>query len=818
MKSPLLYCFCFFISLNAIAQKVTVKGFVTSQYVPVENITIKILSTNQLTKSSSSGSYQFSGIASGNCDLVFSGIGYQSKRIRITLKGDTTLVNADLLSLASDLNDVVITGVNRATQLRKSPVPIAVLSKKTMDQNVNTNLIEAIVKGVPGITAVTTGPNVSKPFIRGLGYNRVLTLYDGLRQEGQQWGDEHGIEVDEYGITRAEVVKGPASLTYGSDALAGVINMIPYTPNFEDEKLKGDFTANYQSNNGMIGSSLGLAYIKKDWKYTFRATGKTAHNYENKIDGLVYGTAFREYNLSASAKVDKAWGFSKTAITYYDNLMEIPDGSRDSLSRRFTRQVLDDGDDIKNRPIVPESELNTYSISPLHQHIQHYRFYNTSQFKFGTSDLNVLIGGQQSVRREYNHPTSPGQAGLYVVLNTFNYDLKYNLPDFAGIESTIGLNGMYQGNRSKAATDFPIPDYDLFDIGAFYFAKKSMGKVDVSGGIRIDRRNINWGDFYVGTNAQTGFGEQVSANNPTGKLQFPSFSKNYYGLSGSLGLTYNISEKLLIKANIARGYRAPNITEIGSNGLDPGAHIVYLGNRTFKPEFNLQEDIGIIAYLKDAEISVELFNNNIQNYIYQSRLTDASGNPVVIVPGNLTYQYQQSKARLYGAEISVNLHPANLKWLSFNNSLAYVVGLNQNQELLDKHGRDAKYLPFIPPLQVRTEIKATAQKPLGIFDKPYIKIDAAFFADQDKFYALDNTESFTAGYTLINGGIGSTLKSKKGKTLFDIFLQADNIFKIAYQSNLNRLKYFEYYNRSPNGRSGIYNMGRNLSFKVIIPI
>lgn len=594
--------------------------------------------------------------------------------------------------------------------------------------------------------------------------------------------------------------------------------MIPYSPNFETGKLKGDFTANYQSNNGMIGSSLGLAYIKNDWKYTFRATGKTAHNYENKIDGLVYGTAFREYNLSASARVDKAWGFSKTAITYYDNLMEIPDGSRDSLSRRFTRQVLDDGDDIKNRPVVPESDLNTYSINPLHQHIQHYRFYNTSQFKFGTSDLNLLIGGQQSVRREYNHPTLPGQAGLYVVLNTFNYDLKYNLPDFAGIESTIGINGMYQGNRSKAATDFPIPDYDLFDIGAFYFAKKSMGKVDVSGGIRIDRRNINWGDFYVGTDAQSGFGKQVNANDPTGKLQFPSFNKNYYGLSGSLGLTYNISERLLIKANMARGYRAPNITEIGSNGLDPGAHIVYLGNRTFKPEFNLQEDVGIIAYLKDADLSLELFNNNIQNYIYQSRLTDASGNPVVIVPGNLTYQYQQSKARLYGAEISVNLHPTALKWLSFNNSLAYVVGLNQNQELLNKHGRAAKYLPFIPPLQVRTEIKATAQKPIGIFDKPYIKIDAAFFADQDKFYALDDTESFTAGYTLINGGIGSALKTKKGKTLCDIFLQADNIFNIAYQSNLNRLKYFEYYNRSPNGRSGIYNMGKNLSFKVIIPI
>jgi len=818
MKAFILLTVFLFISLISNGQQTILQGTVTAQNAPAENITVKILGLNKATKSNQSGAYHFNNIPLGSYDILFSGVGHQNKKIKITVNNDTIYLNVDLISMEANLKDVVITGVNRATELRKSPVPIAVLVKKSMDQNVNTNLIEAIVKGVPGVTAVTTGPNVSKPFIRGLGYNRVLTLYDGLRQEGQQWGDEHGIEVDEYGIARAEVVKGPASLTYGSDALAGVINMIPYSPNFENGKFKGDFTTNYQTNNGMIGSSLGLAFIKNDWKFTLRATGKTAHSYENKIDGLVYGTAFREYNFSASARVDKHWGFSKTAVTYYDNLMEIPDGSRDSLSRSFTRQVLDDGDDIKNRPIVPDNELNTYRINPLHQHIQHYRFYNTSQFKFGNSDLNLLLGGQQSVRREYNHPTVPHQAGLYVVLNTLNYDIKYNLPDFSDIESTIGVNGMYQANRSKAATDFPIPDYDLFDIGAFYFAKRTFGKVDISVGIRLDRRNIQWDNFYVGTDVQTGFGKQVNASAPGANLQFPSFSKNYYGVSGSLGLTYNISDKLLIKANIARGYRAPNITEIGSNGLDPGAHIVYLGNRTFKPEFNLQEDIGLIAYLKDADISLELFNNNIQNYIYQSRLTDANGYPVVIVPGNLTYQYQQSKARLYGAEITVNLHPAAIKWLSFNNSMAYVVGLNQNTELLITHGDKVRYLPFIPPLQIRSELKATAQRAIGFLNKPYVKIDAATFANQHKFYALDDTETFTKGYTLLNAGIGSTIVSRKNKTLFDIFIQVDNIFNTAYQSNLNRLKYFEYYISSPNGHLGIYNMGRNMSFKIILPI
>jgi iron complex outermembrane receptor protein len=358
----------------------------------------------------------------------------------------------------------------------------------------------------------------------------------------------------------------------------------------------------------------------------------------------------------------------------------------------------------------------------------------------------------------------------------------------------------------------------LFDIGAFVFARRSIGRVDVSGGIRYDHRTLRWNDFYVSNNPHNGFQRHATGADTVGaNLQFPSFNKPYAGISGSLGLTYNISNRLLLKANIARGYRAPNITEVGSNGLDPGAHIVYLGNRTFKPEFNLQEDVGLIAYLKDVDISLELFNNQIQNYIYQARLNDANGQPVVIVPGNSTYQYQQAKARLYGAEASINLHPSSIKCLNFNNGLAYVEGLNQNADLLNRFGRDAKYLPFIPPLHWRSELRFTAQSNWGAFGRPYIKLEADAYTAQNHFYALDNTETYTPGYTLWNVGCGTSFKKKAGRTMLDIFLQADNVLDKAYQSNLNRLKYFEYYQVSPNGRSGIYNIGRNVSFKVIVP-
>ena len=199
------------------------------------------------------------------------------------------------------------------------------------------------MRGIPGLSAVTTGPNMSKPFIRGLGYNRVLTMYNGLRQEGQQWGDEHGVEVDGYGIERVEVVKGPASLLYGSDAVAGVVNLLPALPSGPDGQLHGEALAEYQSNNGLIGNSLGLNYQKNGFQTSFRASHRLARDYRNAWTAGCTTPAFREPTLTGMAGVRKAWGSSTWYLTRYDNHQEIPDGSRDSLSRRFTRQVFESG-------------------------------------------------------------------------------------------------------------------------------------------------------------------------------------------------------------------------------------------------------------------------------------------------------------------------------------------------------------------------------------------------------------------------------------------------------------------------------------------
>jgi iron complex outermembrane receptor protein len=805
--------------LPALARAQVLRGRVLDQAgQPVPYASVAVPARHLGTTANATGAFALPDLPPGPHALEVSAVGYASTTQTVALPTAAPLV-VRLAKAEKALTEVVVTGVSRSTEIRRSPVPIAALGKREILLNANSNIIDATVRGVPGLSAVTTGPNVSKPFIRGLGYNRVLTLYNGLRQEGQQWGDEHGIEVDNYGVDRVEVVKGPASLLYGSDAVAGVVNLLPALPTGPAGELHGEALAEYQSVNALLGQSVGLNYQNHGLQASFRASHRLAHDYRNAVDGLVYNTGFREATLTGMVGVQRAWGGLHLWLTAYNNHQEIPDGSRDSLSRAFTRQIFEaDKDDIKARPVVGDADLRAYGQSDLRQHIQHYRAFADAAIKLGAGELRLLGGVQQNHRQEFNHPTAPTQAGLALRLTTASYEARYLLPTWHGVELTAGANGMSQRNEHLAATDFPIPAYRLFDLGGFAVAKRAFGKLEVTGGLRYDTRVVRWADFYTTTDPATGFGRAAGAGTAGAELPFPAFRATYRGLSASLGGSYAVGEHLVLRANVARGYRAPNIPEIGSNGLDPGAHIVYLGNRSFGPEFSLQQDAGVLWKSAGWEASAEVFHNYVDNFIYQARLFDAQGQPVEVVPGNATYQYQQAAARLYGGEVAFNLHPAALPWLSWRTGAALVIGLNDNPALHERVGAAGRYLPLIPAPQARTELRLSAPaRPAARLAGTYLRLCLDGTAPQNRFYAVDGAETATAGYLLLGAGAGTTLRTKAGREAVQVFVQVDNIFDTAYQAHLNRLKYFEYYAASPTGRTGIYNPGRNVGVKVVVP-
>lgn len=800
------------------AQQVTIIGTVKDSETkqPIELYNIKEENSDNSINSDKKGNFKID-ITQSKTDikLIIEALGYETDTIQLqSNKTDYTIFLKP--ETTNKLDEIVVTGTTRATLLRENPISIAPVSLKQIERTAESNIIDVLVKNVPGLNAVKTGPNISKPFIHGLGYNRVLTMYDGMRQEGQQYGDEHGIEIDDYTIEKAEVIKGPASLLYGSDAIAGVISLFPFIPKEGDGKLHGKYTNEYQTNNSLIGNGLRLSYSDKHFLFGLSGSYRMAKNYQNPIDGRVYLTNFNVKNFAALVGYKSKKGYTHLNFTLYDNRQGIPDGTRDSISRKFTKQIFEgDGDDILNRPIVSNKELKSYKIPDLSQHIQHYRAYLHSFYEIEKGDIDVLIGGQQNIRREFTHPTDPEQAGMYMRLNTLNYNVRYNAPRFSNIEISVGINGMLQNNKNMDATDFPIPNYDLFDGGVYLYGKWKKEKWSISGGIRYDLRKVKWNDFYVGTNPITGFEQQSNANDTDANLQFEAYKKNFNGISGSIGATFQASKNISLKANIGRAYRAPNITEIGSNGLDPGAHIIYLGNRNFDPEFSLQEDLGISLKYRDFSGEVSIFNNNIQNYIYMSMVADAQGNPIVDAQGNRTYKYEQSKAQLYGAEVSFSLHPEKLKGFRWDNSMSVIYGFNRASTFKGK-GNEGEYLPLIPPMSINSGISKEIKPKSKYFTAIIPKFEMEYTATQNRFLGLNGTETRTSSYTLFNLGVTTEIKYSKTKNI-QFIVQANNLFDKAYQSHLNRLKYFEYYNTSSRGNSGIYNMGRNIVFKLIMP-
>ena len=789
------------------AQDTEVTGMVLFENGGSPSTEIMLQDTQTKTTTDKNGNYMIKNLVPGNYKLLIKAKGYEEVEQDISIeKKHTVIPNILLMRDSNKIDEVVITGVSKETLIKENPVAIISISSKQIEKTVATNIISSLVKSAPGLSVVETGPNISKPFIRGLGYNRVLTLYDGIRQEGQQWGDEHGIEVAPYIVERAEVIKGPASLMYGSDALAGVVSLFPYIPTQDDGIVHGKVTSEYQGNNNLIGNGMQLGYKKNSFIAAFNGSYRMAKNYRNSIDDRVYNTNFEEKNLSLLLGRKTNTSFSKLNFTLYDNLQGIPDGSRDPKTGKFTYKVGEgDDDDIEKRPIASQRELNSYALSPLHQRIQHYRLYAQHTQKIGEGDLDIQLALQQNIRREYNHPTVPSQPGMYVQLNTLNYGARYNFPKFSSFEISAGVNGMVQNNKNKSATDFPIPNYDLSEGGVYAYAKWKYKRLNISGGARYDIRNVRWNNFYIQTNPVTQFEEQTTQASSHAELRFPSYNKTFAGISASIGSAFQLTKQISLKANIGRSYRAPNITEIGSNGLDPGAHIIYKGNRDFNPEFSLQEDLGISTRFKDFSADVSLFNNHIQNYIYLSLLVDGQGNPLVDAQGNKTYQYQQASAQLYGMEAWLSLHPEKWKGFNFETSLSVIYGFNRDKMFKNKENK-GEYLPLISPLKLSSTVSQKISTRSKVFSSITPTADVEFSAAQNRYLGLNDTETATRDYTLFNVGTSVSINYSENHSAV-LLLQVNNVFDRAYQSHLSRLKYL----------GNIYNMGRNVSLKLIVP-
>ncbi|HEY5592452.1 MAG TPA: TonB-dependent receptor [Paludibacter sp.] len=747
----------------------------------------------------SEGNYIIDNLPLRTLLIQVNAMGYKMIAENIDLKTSTTK-NFVLEESIVEINEVVVTGqAGGASQMIKMPTPVSIITQTQLQQQASTNIIDAI-SSQPGISQITTGSGISKPVIRGLGYNRVVVVNDGVRQEGQQWGDEHGIEIDEYDVNRVEILKGPASLMYGSDAMAGVISFFS-APILPQGKISLNALANYQTNNGLMAYSLNFAGHKKAFVWNMRYSNKQAHAYQNKYDGYVYNSGFSENAASVLLGINQWWGYSHLTLSTYQLTPGIVEGQRDSVTGQFIKPIALNSDN-EGRAIATNDDFMSYKHQMPYQQVNHYKVVWNNNIFIGEGSLKTTIGYQQNRRQEFADVLNPNTYGLYFQLHTVNYDIHYLLPEKNGFGLSFGVNGMYQSSLNKGV-EYLVPEYSLFDAGAFIIAKKTWGNLDVSGGLRYDNRSEQGDALYLNANK-----EKTTSSDPAATERFAGFTTKFGGVSGSLGATYQLNENWNIKLNLSGGFRAPNISELSSNGVHEGTIRYEIGDPKLKAESSLQVDYELGYNTKHVSTTLNLFVNNINNYIFSRKISNVIGSDS-IRGGYPSYKFDSGNAQLMGGEVSIDIHPHPLDWLHFENSFSYVHSQLKNQP------DSTKYLPFTPAAKWKSDIRTDIDKVGKNLKNSFLSIGIEHYFKQDNIYAAYNTETVTPAYTLLNAGIGSDIVLKK-HTICSLYISGTNLADIAYQSHLSRLKYAEINNVT--GRTGVYNMGRNISIKLIVPV
>ena len=332
--------------------------------------------------------------------------------------------------------------------------------------------------------------------------------------------------------------------------------------------------------------------------------------------------------------------------------------------------------------------------------------------------------------------------------------------------------------------EFLIPDYSLFDFGVFVTTTANVGSWALNGGLRFDNRHLDSRELM-----------------DDGEMRFQAFKRNFNGFTASVGAVWHATEHLDLRANAARGFRAPNISELASNGVHEGSLRYEVGNRDLKPEFSLQFDLGAELTTPWLDAQLSLFSNRIDNYIFIHRTVE------VIDEGFMTYRYDSGDAQLLGGEFAVDIHPWHFLHLGTSFAMVNAVQLHQPEE--------SKYLPFTPAPRWQSDIKWEVLHDGRVLNNAFISLGVDYNFKQDHYYRADNTETATPAYCLLNAAIGTDIMYR-GHRVACLSIMGTNLTNKAYQSHLSRLKYADV--NPVTGRQGVLNMGRNIIFKLTIPL
>jgi len=713
----------------------TITDSKTNETLP--NATVYFPSLNRGTTADINGKYLLKNIPSGKYKVKFSFLSYMDMVKEISGDKGKVVMNVQMDPESPIcLQQVIITAGTYSTQ-DETAIKIETLDKKDIEGFGGVSLIKDLAR-IPGIDAISKGNGIATPIIRGLSTTNILVLNNGVKMQNFQFSVNHPYLIDEFGVEKIEIVKGPASLLFGSNAVGGALNMIKESPALKN-KYKSDINFIFNSNTQGYVTNAGVKVSPGNMFFGLRAGTKNHKDYIDGNGNVVPNSRFNEKSIKFFTGISKDNFVSKLFVDY--NMMKLG---------------------LTVPPAIKVFTENSRKNEFWYQDLSNVLISSKSILYLNDFRNEVNINFQTNNRKLYETPNSIDDFNTVdMLLNTWTYEAK-TIKKIGEHNLIAAFQGLSQKNQNADVPEHVLPDFTLDDyaiLGLFQlnYYKKFHSQL----GLRYDIRHIN-----------IPLQETVKNN----------INKNYQNISYSAGFTVDLSNYLLLRSNLASGYRTPSIAELSQDGGHGARYEI--GNINLVPQRNYEGDISLHFHNPKIRFELSAFYNKINDYIFLSPTPDTSSNGLPV------FKYLQTNATLYGYETSIGIFPT--KWM--NISLAY--------NYLNAQKNNGDYLPLIPQNKLRANISFIQRLKNKIFKTIEMDIDGLYAFDQTQH---DIYETDTPAYKLINISFSQKINIKEQQMKFNI--KINNIFNSSYIDHISTLKGL-----------GYYNIGRNISFglKVIL--
>jgi iron complex outermembrane receptor protein len=679
-----------------------------------------------------------------------------------------------LWAQAQQLKEVVIKDNHVQVRKQEESLNVDIVGPEFIQRNLGGSLMQTLER-LPGIKSVGIGSGQSKPLIRGMGFNRVMVVDKGVKHEGQQWGSDHGLEIDQFATGEVEVIRGSASFMYGSDAIGGVIDIKP-VPVPDTNTLGGAVDLVGKSNNQLYGLSVNLFKRKKHFFFDARFTYQDYGDYRVPADTVyVYSyavglhknhlrnTAGRERNFHLNLGYEKG----RFKSVFYTSHIYSHAGYFANAHGLEPRQVDTALHDASSRDILMPN-----------QEVSHFKVINRTVYK----NLEMEIGYQRNFRQEFSRYVNHGYMppvypDTMKIPSTLERAFKKNVYSLharnkillGGHTLTIGGSGEFQDNAISGWT-FLVPAYQQVMAGMFVYDKyKLSDQVILHGAVRYDYGHISTQPYMDWFPSGNEFLTRAQA-----------LTRDFNSFVWSIGMNYN-REQLAVKANVGKSFRMPIAKELAANGVNYHYFSYEQGNAALQAEQSYQADISVGWNGARLSARVSPFYNYFPNYIY---LNPTPAHDHFYGAGNQVFRYEEARVMRYGGELV-------LTYKISKSLVAEVLGEYLYARQLS--GKKAGYsLPFSPPPSVLLNMTWSPVR------STFIAVDYRLVSKQDRIVP---PEKKTPGYTVCNIQAGTRVVLWRQPLLLN--LQVQNILDKKY---FNHTSFYRLIDLPEAGRNFIVSL------------